>query len=210
MSWRVFVTCFYQQVVDIARSLPYDIWVAALEQTMLYLLILGRWFLPRGQLTHDQLSQLLFVFIGMASDIMELFTLFAVGKVRQTEYIGYVILGVWSLSLLQFTFVLTATSSRHKRVVTHDVTEPTEADEDGDEEEEIGSVSLCMRTEIWALMISMFLQDIPFLAVRLYVGIHLEVFTFDLLFFTMKNILVIVLQLYRLVVVIGSNANSEQ
>lgn len=32
--------------------------------------------LPKGEITRDQLSQLLFVYIGMASDIMEIMVLF--------------------------------------------------------------------------------------------------------------------------------------
>lgn len=51
-------------------------WVRALEQVLLLLLICGRWMLPKGKLTHDQLSQLLLVYIGTAADIVEFFDAF--------------------------------------------------------------------------------------------------------------------------------------
>jgi len=51
-------------------------WVRLLEQLLLLILILGRWMLPKGKLTHDQLSQLLLVYIGTAADIVEFFEAF--------------------------------------------------------------------------------------------------------------------------------------
>jgi len=50
--------------------------VRLLEQLLLLFLILGRWMLPKGDLTHDQLSQLLLVYIGTAADIVEFFDAF--------------------------------------------------------------------------------------------------------------------------------------
>lgn len=47
-----------------------------LEQLLLLLLILGRWILPKGELTHDQLSELLLVYIATAADIVEFFDAF--------------------------------------------------------------------------------------------------------------------------------------
>lgn len=40
-------------------------------QTFLLMLIVGRWFLPKGQISHDQLSQLLLMYLGDAADIVE-------------------------------------------------------------------------------------------------------------------------------------------
>ena len=56
-------------------------WVRTLEQLLLLILILGRWMLPKGKLTHDQLSQLLLVYIGTAADIVEFFEAFNEDKV---------------------------------------------------------------------------------------------------------------------------------
>ena len=55
---------FHQLDIDIKFNLDTDIALSITEQTLLFLLILCRWVLPRGDITRDQLSQLLFVFIG--------------------------------------------------------------------------------------------------------------------------------------------------
>ena len=43
------------------------------------ILIIGRWMLPKGDMTRDQLAQLLLVYIGTAADIIEFFDSFKVG-----------------------------------------------------------------------------------------------------------------------------------
>ena len=45
---------------------------------LLLILIIGRWLLPKGEITREQLSQLLLVYIGRAADIIELFEAFTV------------------------------------------------------------------------------------------------------------------------------------
>lgn len=41
-----------------------ETWVTLIEQFLMLILIVGRWLLPKGDLTRDQLSQLLLVYIG--------------------------------------------------------------------------------------------------------------------------------------------------
>jgi len=60
-----------------------DQWIRTLEQILLLLLIVGRWLLPKGKLTHDQLSQLLLVYIGTAADIVEFFEAFKEEAVKR-------------------------------------------------------------------------------------------------------------------------------
>ena len=178
-------------------NLDPDMWVNTIEQTMLLLLIVGRWLLPKGNITRDQLSQLLFVYIGMASDIMELYYLFQEPMVLHDQFMGYVILGVWSMSLLQFCMVLTATKARKPRVVINRTSHKgatsscCQADE----------YCSCCASEIWSILIMVVLQDAPFLTVRLYVTITYRLFSYNILFFTAKNALIILLQFYRVVVV---------
>jgi hypothetical protein len=45
-------------------------------------IILGRWLLPRGDITRDQLSALLLGYVGTAADILELFEVFEEAKVK--------------------------------------------------------------------------------------------------------------------------------
>ncbi|CAG4968877.1 unnamed protein product, partial [Parnassius apollo] len=46
-----------------ANKLQTDTWVTLIEQFLMLTLIVGRWLLPKGDLTRDQLSQLLLVYI---------------------------------------------------------------------------------------------------------------------------------------------------
>ena len=55
-----------------------DTLVVLIEQFLMLILIIGRWMLPKGDLTRDQLSQLLLVYIGTAADIIEFFDSFKV------------------------------------------------------------------------------------------------------------------------------------
>ncbi len=172
-----------------------NMWVNSLQQSMLLLLILGRWLLPKGDITRDQLSQLLFVYIGMASDIMELHTLFEERPVLHDQLLAYAIQGVWSLSLLQFTLVLTATKARKTRVATDFSSKPLKYMQE-EQEKDPG----CCESEVWSILIMVFFQDGPFLAVRMYALVAYRIVSYNILFFTSKNTLVILLQFYRLIV----------
>jgi hypothetical protein len=45
-------------------------------------MVVCHWLLPRGDISRHELSQLLFVFLGIASDNMALFELFGQDQVR--------------------------------------------------------------------------------------------------------------------------------
>ena len=45
------------------------------------MLIVGRWVLPKGSISHDQLSQLLLVYVGTAADIVEFYEAFSEDEV---------------------------------------------------------------------------------------------------------------------------------
>lgn len=65
-----------QEVAEIADlDLPVfkidpDTWITLIEQFLMLILIVGRWMLPKGDLTRDQLSQLLLVYIGECWNII--------------------------------------------------------------------------------------------------------------------------------------------
>ena len=62
--------------ISFPLSLTADLWLRLLEQFLLLMLIVGRWMLPKGSLSHDQLSQLLLVYVGTAADIVEFYEAF--------------------------------------------------------------------------------------------------------------------------------------
>lgn len=176
-----------------------------MEQLFLYLMILSRWILPRGDITRNELSQLLFVFIGIASDITELFALFEESTVRMNTDITYAILCIWSVSLLQFTLVLTATHSP-KKARTALATRPVSPDGD---DAQVNFVMAFFQTEVWSICVNFVLQDGPFLVVRLYTMIELKLMTYSIIFFTAKNGLVVMLLVYRLSVLCVARRRKE-
>ncbi|XP_027012971.2 transmembrane protein 26b [Tachysurus fulvidraco] len=160
-------------------------WILALHQAMLVLLILGKWLLPNeGGLTRDQLSQLLLIFVGTAADILE-FTSETLSDVSdKSPVVVYIILAIWTWSMLQFP---------HNLTVLNPNTEEYEA--------EAGSLLSKHRTDFWSVIEALLIQDGPFLLVRLTVMIHFEIVHQMLVFFAIKNFLVVALSMYRLWVI---------
>ncbi|XP_058506760.1 transmembrane protein 26-like [Solea solea] len=167
-------------------------WILALHQILLILLIVGKWLLPLGGgVTRDELSQLLLIFIGTAADILE-FTSETLSDVKEkTPHMVYIILGVWTWSMLQFPL--------HLAVVT---SKPGSEAELGDQE---ASLMTKHSTDMWHIIEALFIQDGPFLVVRLVVMTYSKVFHQMLGFFTIKNFLVVILSLYRLVIICQSS-----
>ncbi|MCI4384094.1 hypothetical protein PGIGA_G00034550 [Pangasianodon gigas] len=160
-------------------------WILALHQALLLLLIVGKWLMPNeGSLTRDELSQLLLIFVGTAADILE-FTSETLSDVKdKSPVLVYIILAIWTWSMLQFPHNLTVLSSR---------TEECETQTD--------SLLSRHQTDFWAVIEALLIQDGPFLLVRLTVMIHFEIVHQMLVFFAIKNFLVVALNVYRLWVI---------
>lgn len=192
--------CFLQVSIPVAFSS--NEWELILQQTLLLLLILGRWLLPKGDITRDQLSQLLLVYIGMAADILE-FNLESLKdeKVFCDVVLIVFILGIWSWSLLQFSLVLTSVAGKRRRAVLQDGSNSCS--------EECCTCCSCCQNEMWSMMVTLIMQDGPFLAMRLYLMIEVKIFSIMMVFFTCKNILVILLQFYRMIILCGQPSKVE-
>ncbi|XP_066297102.1 transmembrane protein 26-like [Branchiostoma lanceolatum] len=171
--------------LDLTLTIDSGTWVLGLEQALVFLLILGRWLLPTN-LKDDQLSQLLLSYIGMAADILELLEVFEEPKVLRNEVLTFVVLMIFSLSLLQFTVVFTAIPDR---MPSCSVTCPPGKDCRG---------LHCCNPEIFNIYTTIVLQDGAFFAVRVYLFFVERVFSQGLLFFAGKNMLVIMLDIYRI------------
>ncbi|KAG2462969.1 TMM26 protein, partial [Polypterus senegalus] len=69
---------FNQNITEIFKllsSVCNDAWILGLHQTLLILLIVGKWVLPMGYgITRDEFSQLLLIFVSIAADILEFTT----------------------------------------------------------------------------------------------------------------------------------------
>ncbi|XP_076022327.1 transmembrane protein 26 [Genypterus blacodes] len=160
-------------------------WVAGLEQTMLIVLVLGRWLMPKGDMSRDQLSQLLMVYVGLGADILDILDTFKEPEVKTNHLVVIVGLALFSWALMQFPLVLTQT--RHpKGQCCFGVSSP---------------FASCCSSEAWSLLLTVGLQDGPFLLYRVYLMIQEQVLNQLMIFFTCKNILIFLLELYRIFVV---------
>ncbi|KAK3560172.1 hypothetical protein QTP86_034682, partial [Hemibagrus guttatus] len=160
-------------------------WILALHQALLVLVIVGKWLLPNeGGLTRDELSQLLLIFVGTAADILE-FTSETLSDVKdKSPVLVYIILAIWTWSMLQFPHNLTVLNSNAE-----------------DYETQPDSLLSRHRTDLWSVIEALLIQDGPFLLVRMTVMIHFEIFHQMLVFFAIKNSLVVALNVYRLWVI---------
>lgn len=206
----------YKQFIGskIAKAQSQDTMRLVLHQTLLFVLVIGRWILPKGKITDSELSQLLLVFIGVAADIIEFITETIDEDSPDTfcnTNVHYAIWLVWTWSLSQFVMQLTASKGRKIRLGF---------EEDGNDHTGRGSkvskskksasncCGLLYNSDLWGMLITLIFQDGPFLLARLYLLIF-ERMLFDaeghlnqmLLFFTCKNILIILLQIYRFCIV---------
>ncbi|XP_071792564.1 transmembrane protein 26-like isoform X1 [Asterias amurensis] len=166
---------------DVAGIAPqsHESLIPAPEQWLMFLLLLGRWLLPKGALTRDQLSQILLMYIGMAVDILEFsFETLKEEKVICNLVVIILIMGIWSLTLLQFGLVHTSMSAPDLRA----------AETSGGKFCK-GCLGCC-ENDIWAWF-TIVMQDGPCLGMRLYLLIEIKITNQMMLLFTIKNILVI-------------------
>lgn len=165
-------------------------WILGLHQTLLIVLIIGKWILPLGiGVNRDQLSQLLLMFVGTAADILEF-------KSETQSHTGvrcclelvYAILALWTWSMLQFPLDITVQQREDAEVPGHHTP--------------LWKAQLYKYSaDLWNISISIFIQDGPFLVFRLFLMLSQKIYHQMLLFFTIKNSLVLTLQIYRLVVI---------
>ena len=175
-------------------SLSVDDWVVATEVTFLMIIIVGRWLLPKGKITRSALSQLLLVYLSLASDMIDLLSIFQEDKVIRNSAMVYSILAVFSWSTLQFCLNLVATRGRNFRA------EPEPVAPVANQPAALIQ-SKCQKlysSELPSIFITILMQDLPFLVLRLIAVIHFEVQSYTTLFFTCKNFFILFLQFYRL------------
>uniref|UniRef100_A0A0K2V3B7 Transmembrane protein 26like [Nasonia vitripennis] n=1 Tax=Lepeophtheirus salmonis TaxID=72036 RepID=A0A0K2V3B7_LEPSM len=208
--------------INVNIALKPEQWTRILEQIALVVLILGRWLLPKGSLSRDQFSQLMLVYIGMAADIVEIFEAFRESKVILEPSLTYAILGVWTLSLFQFCLILSGGHRARKHRMTYNdenegeeiitvgrnhsksttgsrqtssVSIPSRSSETSDEDKKKR-----VKMDMIAIIASLALQDGPFICLRMTLIFRFGVISHMNIFFTCKNTLVILLQMYRLLI----------
>ena len=178
---------------------------------MFVVLVIGRWLLPKGHLSRDQLSQLLMFYLGIAADSLEFsIETLSIGEVFCNRDLIFVVLFIWTWSMMQFTLVRSSVSKHAKNG----------GDKGSESMRSMKSIFTCgsewafsgsCGSEILSLLITVLLQDGPFLIMRVYLMLQFQVVNEMMLFFVAKNILVVVIQLYRVFILLccpGSNDDS--
>ena len=167
--------------------------VLGFEQALVIVLLCGRAFLPRGKMTRLQLSDMLSNYIGMAIDILEFLQLgLGVGGVvcSETESLAVACLVIVSLVPLTYDLNLFFSGSRRKDRNEHD-------------QKPCKWWYRCS-SEVKIIVMLMICQDFTFLCYRIYL---INKFPHDLddfqalVFFMIKNILVLMIQVYRLIII---------
>lgn len=157
-----------------------------IQELLIYILLIGRWL--SDKVTREVLSQQLIGFLATASDIMELYALFDESAIQTNYLYTCVVLGVWSVSFLQFFPVLGK--------LLENTTDGTQKSSKRRKRFKVSEMIECL--------FGVFLQDGPFLCVRLFVMVNLDLVTYSLVFFVIKNLVSLVLLLYRIIVLLTS------
>ena len=263
-------------------------------------LILGRWLHPRGTMSRDQLSGLLFSYCGASADILEIFELLEDDVVMRKESITYTALTLYTLATLQFSLETTPvaaqddneaveeTSRHHRldryaervagmqrtigharesaknldilnngkttRVRKHDQTETRMSrylkarkrstkvknspnsttknhrtknakpntrtkktkmelkieESKAARKKEMEEKRSQIRAEVFQIIVTLCMQDVPFLLMRVYLIAWYRMVGESHLFYTCKNFLVTVLLVYRLVILWNSSVDEEE
>lgn len=187
--------CMFQNLIE----LSVDDWVVATEVTFLMIIIVARWLLPKGKITRSALSQLLLVYLSLASDMIDLLSIFQEDKVIGNMGMVYSILAVFSWSTFQFCLNLVATRGRNFHAEPDESVVPNTVEKDGDTVLPVKSFfQRLYSSELPSIFITILMQDLPFLILRLIAVIHFQVQSYTTIFFTCKNTFILLLQFYRL------------
>lgn len=160
-----------------------------LEQWMMILIILCRWFLPRGRIDRNSLTQLLIMYSGISADILDFSEIFDEKEITSSGGFRFVVLGVWSWSLMQFIPVITTSFHfRRHQTSSRQNNRDTETDDN---------------SEVLSILMVLFMQDGPFLLIRIYSVFVLRVFDYLIVFFALKNFITVSLGCYRALILCG-------
>lgn len=175
---------YFQNNFDELEAPDTEVWLIIIQESLVYLLVFSRWLLPRRDMSREFLADLLLEFLAIASDIMELLAVFDESKVRENLLLTYWVMAVWSASFIQFIPVLA-----QKRMFRHLRSPQRKLFTRCCGDSFVEMAYTCM---------SIFLQDGPFLVLRLFIMIRLNLITYSLVFFVLKNAVTVILLVYRL------------
>jgi len=180
-----------------------------LELSLLLLVIVGRWVLPKGVASRSNLSQLLLVYMSIASDIVDLLTIFNEEQVLYSQRMLLATLIVLSWSLLQFATNMAA-AGKNNRSVKLDSFRQAMKKRHRRRMFMLYPMQRLFENDAWYLYeINLMSCSAIQLALRLVAVIKFDVRSYSTLFFTCKNGIILFLQFYRLVAILTEKDNYD-
>jgi hypothetical protein len=179
------------------------------------IIIIGRWLLPKGKISRSALSQLLLVYLSLASDMIDLLSIFQEDKVIRNTHMVYSILAVFSWSTFQFSLNLVATRGRNFRLEPDPMNQDLKINFSSNSRRNgVGNPlqKTCQNicgSELPSIFITILMQDLPFFILRIIAVVHFEVQSYTTIFFTCKNLFILFLQVYRLWSICMEHLNQE-
>ncbi|KAG8569028.1 hypothetical protein GDO81_014236 [Engystomops pustulosus] len=161
------------------------------EELTILVLIIGRWLMPRGKMSREQLSELLLMYLALGADMLDILELMKEPSVTTNKTITVVGLCLFSWAIMQFAIVMNQSLNCSSS--------DTKVDGRFHSSSLVKNclLSLCYSDEIWNVIFAVGMQDGPFLVYRLYLVTRKGVFNESMTFFISKNILSVAIQIYR-------------
>ncbi len=157
-----------------------------IEVTMMIIIILGRLIMPKKGITRAELSQLLLVYMSLASDIIDLLSVLQEQKIYSYAPIVYATLTIYSFSLLQFCLNLVTARGRTLQSSHSDLNNDKE-DIEKDSNSRYTRANLALHNEFFNVLTTLCMQDLPFFILRTYCVVKFEIVSYLFLFFLFKN-----------------------
>lgn len=195
-------------------------------------LILGRAMMPRGPISHDKLSSMLLTFVSNSADIIGLFDTFVSPKIMYHDTIIYLVLGIFSWSIYQFTFIPVGEDPEEDIMTVHVISDPIVSRDSSktvsiatDDSERIlmsaeekvlrkakekRRKKLGWNSDVCESLILLLMHDGPYLVLRLFLIFYHQVTTEMHIFFTIKNAMVVMLHFYRVCSLCCCNEKKEK
>ncbi|CAF3549778.1 unnamed protein product [Rotaria sordida] len=222
MGFDQFILRMGNDAFDPSQALPHNILtktlrinvnletkVMGLELSLLLLIIIGRWLLPKGVTSRSNLSQLLLVYMSIASDIVDLLTIFNEDQILRSQRMLVATLVVLSWSLLQFA---TNMRAANKNIRSTNVDNFRYTLKKGRRRRIffLYPMQRLFENDAWYLYeLNLMSCSAIQLALRLVAVFKFEVRSYSTLFFTCKNGIILFLQFYRLIAILTENDNSD-
>ena len=161
---------------------------------MLIILIITRCVSTFKSLTLQNCINSVILLLASSADCADLLNYTTLERIEDNDYAVAIVLFVFSISIFQFSVMSTSTRVPRKQKSTKIQY----------------LVDICFSTELWAILIVMLTQDLPFLIVRFFLVFTYELFENTIfLIYIIKDASFIFIGVYRIYHIIKDFKNEE-